>query len=532
MSQTNVKDMVAGATLNLSSGEVKDHLVSLGKDCPVLLSQSASHHFTTVSELGESIASLKAQVDSILNQLITQVEEQIVDIKSTIIALDHILPEDEMQNSQVVVMNTSRKNFLEAFASSDAMEGTTIGRDIRATHLHSQLRSTNCIHGIFPLFALGSTESQEAERHCKVLLNLAKMAQRNVFHVYFAVDIPKMVQDTRDINKPPLQKYSGLAENNCEITEWLTGYENSPFCRKLQSAPPNLLRRLTCLFNPYLGNTETLQLLYREQVGKPGCSQLLDKVPWVSPVAFMAQRLVRTYESMGWCGGLFGLSNSETRNPDYSNQHPELMQKGLSLSQQMGYRYGLTLYNFLSDGEGQRLIKNGFSPVQRQSSNNSEGIALLEAQTLLMPPKDFAEQITAEQFQGLSRERQGEYRQKALQKMYNYLGNCLLEDTVTRGIMLVCRQYVGQVSNSTQEQLKEAVKEYLTIFAGKPGASYEPYNTFTPALESYEISKLEIKGQTAFVEVKIKPAKVLRRVQLNIDMDPLSSDFKVNLPKK
>jgi hypothetical protein len=244
----------------------------------------------------------------------------------------------------------------------------------------------------------------------------------------------------------------------------------------------------------------------------------------------MAQRLVSNYERLGWCGGLFGLLNSAREIPGYSNPNQQLFQKGLSCAQDMDYRYGVTLYNFLLDREGQRLIDLGLTAIQRQtpSGTTDEWVCLTEAQTLMPQPDNFSEDMTAERFAKLSKLRQEEFMAKAAMKMYNYLGNCLIEDTVNRGVMLVCRKYIGSVGTGVEEDLRTVVREYMTIFAGKQGANYEPYNSFTPALESYEIKELAVRGQTAFVTVKIRPVPVLRKVQLMIDMDPLSFDVDVD----
>lgn len=532
MSSEEVKEKQKEATLDVKEAQTKDYLVPLADDCQQMLNPEQQRaHFENVGELSEAIAVTIGALDTIINALITQVEDQIVTLKTHIIAVDHILPEDELKNSQVVLMNTSKEEFLSAFADGDAMENTLIGKDIRNHHIHATLSSVTSIHGVFPLFPLGSSDPKEADEHYTVLSNLGKLANRNTFHVYFSVDVPRIATTIQGGQITPLERYSDLAAGrHKDIVEWMNDWENSPFYQKFKKeASPKLLRRVTALFNPYIGHTETLESNYLPGK-KPdeGYASLLDTMTWVPPSAFMAQRLVTNYERLGWCGGLFGLLNSAREIPGYNNPSPQLFQKGLCCTKEMDYRYGVTLYNFLMDREGQRLIDLGLTAIQRQTPNDQEWVCLTEAQTLLPQPENYSDNMDAPRFLKLSKLRQEEFRAKATQKMYNYLGNCLIEDTVNKGVILLCRKFIGQVGTGTEEDLRTVVTEYMTIFAGKQGANYEPFNAFMPALESYEIKELSVKGQTAFVTVKIRPVPVLRKVVLMIDMDPLSFDVDVD----
>lgn len=520
--------------LDAKEATTTHHMVKSGGDLPdacqhILNDDSTA--FDGVGDLTDAIANMISSVENIEQLIINQVEEQIVELKSAIVAVDHVLPEDELQNSQVILMNTSKENFIESFADSDAMENTEIGRDIRANHMHAYMSAVNAIHGIFPLFPLGSADEKEATEQYTALMNLTKLANRNTFHVYYSVDVARSAYTIKNGNKCPLEKLSDLNGRHTDINEWLNDYAESPFYQKIsKDASPALLRRMTAVFNPYLGHTETMSNFYRgDNPLDEDYAKLLDKAPWIPPSSFVAQRLVTNYEKLGWCGGLFGLLNSARQISDYSNPKPKLAQRGLSFTKEMDYRYGITLYNYLSDREGQRMIELGLTPLQRQIQGDEEWIALAEAQSLLPPPPNFDDNMNKEKFEQLSKVRQEEYRAKAAQKMYNYLGNGLLEDTVNRGLMLLCRKFIGSVGNGTEDNLRDVVKEFMTIFAGKPGSnSSAPYNSFTPALESYEIQELSVMGQTAFVTVKIRPVPALRKVVLFVDMDPLGFDIDVD----
>lgn len=522
-------------TKDIQESGVKDFpaptKVDIPDACKDILNPQQEDSFDNVSDLADCVQSLIDVLDSFENNIINQLEEQVLDLKSQILAVDHALPDDELQNSKIVLMNTSRENFLEAFADSDAMENTPIGRDIRARHIHATMAAVDSIHGVFPMFPLGSADPKEADEHYNVLMNLAKLANRNTFHVYYGIDIPRVAYKVQNGQKVPLEKYSQLMERHKDIQEWMNDYTESPFYQKMsKDGTPALLRRVSAIFNPYLGHTETLSNYYQGQ-DKTDDSYfgLLDKSAWINPVSFIAQRLVSNYEKLGWCGGLFGLLNTARQISDYQNPKPVLSQKGMSFSKEMDYRYGLTLFNFLSDREGQRLIELGLTPLQRQLKDDEEWLALAEAQSLLQAPENFDDDMNKEKFEQMSNTKQDEYRAKATQKMYNYLGNCLLEDTVNRGLMLVCRKFIGAVGNATEDDLRASVKDFMTIFAGKPGSNnMAPYKSFSPALENYEIKDLYVSGQTAFVTVKIRPVSVLRRVVLFVDMNPMGFDIDVD----
>lgn len=529
---------------DISEGETKDYMVpspeNFSKDAANMLEQSRENvSYHNVAELLEGIDVNIDLLDNMLDNLVDQTEEQILTLKSSVLAVDHILPDDKLKNSRVMLMNTSRDRFLQAFADPDGLAQTVIGRSIRGSNLHADLANCDCIHGVFPLFPLGSADAKESEEHYRSLINLARFAHRNTFHVYFEVDIPRIAYRLSEEGKiRPLEKYSQLLDRHRDIHQWLNDYQVSPFYRKFnQQAAPKWMRRITALFNPYLGGTETVESYYRRK-GEPTeeYTNLLDRTPWISPVAFMAQRLVANYELLGWCGGLFGLKNSARQIADYHNPKPKFRHNGLSFSRDMGYRYGLSLYNFLSEGEGQRIIELGLTPLQRQIRNGQEEwLALAEAQTLLPQPENFDDKMTPEMFKALSRLKQQEFLDKAQQKMYNYLGNCLLEDTICRGIMLLCQKFVGIVGakNKTQEDLRDAIKDYMTIFAGHPGfRDVEPYSTYEPAVEHYEIKECEIYGSTAYATVKVRPVKVLRKFVLFIDMDPLEFEIEAKIEPK
>jgi hypothetical protein len=528
------------ATLDIKEAECKDYLAPVTSHLPediheVLTKGQQGAHFCNVSELMESVNNTIDSLDNVLNKLLDQVEEQVLPLKTSIIAIDHMLPEDTLQNSKVILMNTSKQEFLNAFSDEAVMENTTIGKNIRASHIFANLASVNGIHGAFVMFPMGSADAMEADQHYNALINLGKLAHRNMFHVYFQVDIPRIAFQSKDGHVYPLEKPSSLMQGYQDIQEWMNAYRTSSFYRKLtQQANYKLLRRMTSLFNPYLGNTETLESFYRE--GKQPdekMSPLLDRVPWVSPVSFMGQQLIQNYEVLGWCGGLFGLRNTARQISDYYNPNPQLRNNGLSFSRDMGYRYGLTLYNYLSDRQGQGLIELGLTPLQRQIKNDEEEwLALAEAQTLLPQPENFNERLSKEEYEHMSKLKQQDFRDKATQKMYSYLGNCLMEDTISRGIILLCKKFIGTVGakQATVDNLREAVKDYLSIFAGHPGLrETAPYNTYEPALESFEIKEVSMAGSTATVNVKIKPVEALRKVALFVDTDPL--DFEVEVDK-
>ncbi len=541
MADVEEKNKIENATFEVKEAQTKDFLVPssspLPHDIESTMAQTSSVSLGKVSELIEAIDAKIEQLDLILNDLVDQTEEQILQLKSSILAVDHLLPEDRLENSKVILMNTSFEEFLSQFSDEESMEGTKIGYNIRASHIFSNLASVDGVHGVFLLYPMGSADAKEASEHYNALTNIARLANRNMFQVYYEVNIPKIAYKvTQDGKIQPLEKYSELMERHRDITQWINDYRSSAFYRKFnEGGNPKWLRRLTALFNPYVGNTETLESYYRcGKIPNDSFIPLIDRVPWISPVSVMAGRLVRNYERLGWCGGLFGLLNTARQIPEYANPSPQLLNNGLSFSQEMGYRYGLTLYNFLLDRQGQELMQLSLTPLQRQiRGSKEEWLAFIEAQTMLPQPENFDERTTPEQFKELSNLKKEEFLAKATQKMYNYLGNSLMEDTICRGIILLCKKFIGSVSGKekTVANLKETVKDYMTIFAGKPGLQgVDPYNTYEPALDYYEIKDINMSGSTASVTVSIRPVQALRKVVLLVDTNPL--DFELSVDQK
>lgn len=541
MAKVEEMNKTAAATLDVSEAQTKDFLVRratspLAQDIQSTMTKSPQVVLGKATELVEAIDAQINQLEMALDNLIDQIEEQILPLKSSILAVDHLLPEDRLENSKVVLMNTSFEQFLDQFSDEASMEGTQIGYNIRASHIFSNLASTNGIHGVFVMYPMGSADQREASIHYNVLTNLARLANRNMFQVYYGLDIPKIAYKVSDDGKvKPLTKYSELMDRHRDIKQWMNDYRSSPFHKKfVEGGNPKWLRRLTALFNPYLGATETLESYYRSsKAANESFIPLIDRVAWISPVSVMAGRLVQNYEKYGWCGGLFGLLNTARQIPEYANPNPQLLNNGLSFSREMGYRYGLTLYNYLLDRQGQELMELSLTPLQRQiRADQEEWLAFIEAQTMLPQPEKFDERTTPEQFKALSNLRKEEFLAKATQKMYNYLGNSLMEDTICRGIILLCKKFIGSVAgkDKTVNNLRDAVKDYMTIFAGKPGHSgVDPYNTFEPALESYDIKEISMSGSTATVTVTIRPVQALRKVVLLVDTNPL--DFELSVDK-
>lgn len=473
--------------------------------------------FGTLTDVKDFIGQSSQALDAIVTSIVDQVEDQIVELKSSILALNELLPLDPLQQSGVYVFNTTKQNFLSFLQDPDldTISSTPLGDFIRAIHIHADLVSAKSVNGVFVFFPLGSQDKDIAQEHASALANFTQLAHRHCFEIYFNVDNAQIYG---------CEKYSELPD---EITKWINQYKDSTFFKILTTdVAPYLRRRLCHVFNPYLVDSERLQEKFPQ--GHPPLEsdkELIDKCCWAPPVSLMAKRLIQNYEEMGWCGQLFGIATSIPLSA-YTNFNPKEEHTGRSFSAKFHHRYSLALWNFKSDLEFQKLRDTCLiTPLQRQcrpdphdNKRICEEIAFAEAQTMLPVPPSFRE-ITDTEYDKLAGIEKLKYDQDYNQKMFNSLGTALIEDTICRGLILMTRQFIGKTAEQTKEALKQWVDVYMSVFAGK-NLDVEPYNTFIPALRGYRITECSVSGQRAFVTVQILPNEFIRNIQLGVYLSP------------
>ena len=479
-----------------------------------------------INDIENTINLVSNNIQMTMNNIIDQVEKQVVNLKNSIIAIDQILPENDtsLKESAVILYNTKRENFLDQFKNNRTAAQSDIGRDILRCHLTAGQGNTDSIVGVFPLFPLGSYEQEEAKEHIKVVKSLSMMAQNYIFHTFFELDIPKLAFKATESGAVSLKQYSDLLDNTdySNIDYWAKIYKDSYFYSQIEKLDIDLKRRISFIANPFIGNTETLIKYCADNVHTN--KDVIDSANYISPLAFMAKKLISNYDKLGWCGGLFGLINTKHEISEYKNKNPEKRAKGISFGKNMGYRYGLTLYKNTLE-ELNELIKLGITPLTSEfiKSEGKEYLSFPEAQTIItlpdIPEKDkdkYRDDITEEEFKELDPETQKQVKAYAKMKQMQYLGNCLIEDTINKGIMLILRNYIGKVGkpDDLKSLLSSRVEEYMTIFRGKPGHNSEPFTTYEPAIEDYHIEKIMVAGQTAYCTIRILPAAVLRKFEL------------------
>lgn len=478
--------------------------------------QEESFKFNTVTDFIEALAGSRQMIESFITNLVDQVEDKIVDLKTSILSLNELLPLDPLQKSGVYVFNTTKQNFLKHLeeADLDALCNTPLGKAIRERHIHADLESTKAVHGVFVFFPLGHQDNAVATHHATALGHFCELAHRNCFQIYFNVDNPGIMGKER---------YSELPE---DINQWIREYYNSIFFKKLQKdIDPNYKRRLTHVFNPYLVDTERLQ--ERFPLGHPpkkADREIIDTCCWAPPVSLMAKRLIYNYERLGWCGQLFGIQ-SGLEVSSYRNDNPKEEHSGRSFSSSFHDKFSLTLWNYLCDREFEKLRDQCLiTPIQRQSVPDPrdkkriiEKVAFLEAQTMLPSPPGFRE-VLPEEYNALSGVEKEQYDDECQQRMFNALGTALIEDTICRGLILITRQFIGQTENQAKDRLKQWVDVYMSVFGGKKGMDIEAYN-FEPALLDYK-AECAVVGQRAFVKVRILPNQHIRNIQLAVYLKP------------
>ena len=473
--------------------------------------------FGTLTDVKDFIGQNIAALDTMVTNVVDQVEDQIIELKSSILALHELLPMDPLQKSGVYVFNTTKEYLIEFLKDPDldTISSTPLGVCIRAINIHADLVSEKSVHGVFLFFPLGSQDKSIAQEHASALANFTQLAHRHCFELYYNVDNAAIYG---------CEKYSELPD---DITKWINQYKDSTFYKILTTdMAPHLKRRLCHVFNPYLVDSERLQEKFPQ--GQPPLEhdkELIDKCCWAPPVSLMAKRLIGNYEEMGWCGQLFGIATSVPLS-SYTNLNPKPEHTGRSFSAKFHHKYSLTMWNFLSDLEFQKLRDMCLiTPLQRQCRPDPhddkriiEEIAFAEAQTMLPVPAGFREMTDAE-YDRLAGIEKAQYDRDYNQKMFNSLGTALIEDTICRGLILMTRQFIGKTADQTKEALKQWVDVYMSVFAGK-NMDVEPYNTFIPALRGYKITECSVSGQRAFVTVQILPNEFIRNIKLGVYLSP------------
>jgi len=466
--------------------------------------------FDKASDILNVLDDVDRKINDIVDDIVDQAEEQIIDLKVSILALEEMLPIESLTKSGVYAFNTTKERFLNHLQDNDmdVLSDSELGMSIREIHTNTNLIAGKSVHGAFIFFPLGSQEKTVATIHARALHNFAQLAHRNCFQIYFNVD------------NPAVYGKETLAELPDRIKDWIIEYQNSAFFMTMRNdIPPHLKRRLCHVFNPYMIDTETLEKRFpKDCPPRENDMEIIDKCCWAPPVAFLAKRLVLNYEQLGWCGQLFGV-DSMLSISSYRNPNPKTEEAGRCFTKRFQYRYAQTLWNYLNDLDFPKLRDDCLmTPLQRQIDDSGERIAILDAQTQLPQPPDFQEKNQIE-YKSLPSDEKQKYDYKCIQKMTNSLSTVLLEDTICRGLILITRRFIGIGAQQAEQELKTCVNEYLEIFTGKAQQASEKWD-YVPALKTYELLECGVSGQRASVSIRILPNEHIRNIRLGVLLSP------------
>jgi len=462
----------------------------------------------SLDDVENNILQAKNLLRAYQSKIIDQAEEQIIDLKTSILSLNETLPIDPLNNTGVHVFNTSKNKLLSALKTSKALNKSSLGTSINSSHIHYSLTAYKSIHGIFIFHRLG-----DSEEHAVALNNFASFAHKNCFQIYFNVDNASVLG---------LKKYSDLPE---QLSEWTKSYKKSKFFKKLSTIKPDHKRRLTNVFNDFIINTDRLERQFPEGSLPKYDEKFINKVCYAPPVSLMAKLLIKNFEELGWAGRIFG-HNSLMDIISYTNHHPSDSLFGRSFSTATNNKYSLTLWNYTNHSIPELRDNCRFTPLQRQpfvdpEKNITEKILFAEAQTLLEIPKDFINYKPSD-FEKIKGKKRSDHIKNARRAMFNSLTTALVEDMIFRGILLITYKYIGETETVVQGVFKHDIEDYMTVYCNKRKENETQYDKkiTIKALKNYEILDIGAKGDYAFVQLSISPNETIRRIEIEIDTPP------------
>ena len=123
--------------------------------------------FGTLTDVKDFISENIQVLDDTITNIVDQVEDQIIELKTSILSLNELLPMDPLKQSGVYVFNTTKNQMIEYLKDPelDTISSTPLGDFIRSIHIHADLVSEKAVHGIFIFFPLGSLDKSIAQEH-------------------------------------------------------------------------------------------------------------------------------------------------------------------------------------------------------------------------------------------------------------------------------------------------------------------------------------------------------------------------------
>jgi len=468
-----------------------------------------------VQDILQYLIEVKGSLMDCRSKIVDQVEKQVKELKSSILALNEALPVDKLMETAIIVYNTSRDKFLEQLLDEQVLLESKLADSINQSHIHKNLVSKNSLHGLFIFFRLGHVNKAESIKHANALTFLASYAHKNCFHIYFNVDSAAVIG---------LKSYSKLPDR---INDWVREYKKSAFFNALKKIKPDYKRRLSNIFNDYIINTDLLEKKF--QVGsRLRCydKTLIDEVCFAPPVSIMAKILIKNFEELGFSGKLYG-QRSALSIDSYNNFSPSQNSTKRCLSEN---QYTLTLWNYDLLYLPKLTKDCQLTPLQRQlfidgdNETIKEKLSFTEAQTLLEYPNGFKNLKPSDLKKAIEggKIKKDKYFEEARQAMFNSLTTALVQDMIERGLIILTYAYVGEPESVVQENFEQDVIEFMTIYCNMEKDGGYAFDAGQPikALKDYDIIEIGAEGDTAFVRISISPNETIRKIYIEIDTPP------------
>lgn len=462
-----------------SSFSMKDYL----KIKPI---EGDTQAISTSNDLLSALQRHINRLNEVADSVIDQVEKQIADLKGRYRGLEHTLPELDFEVSRMTILDLDQEALFDSLVGD--MESirtlTELGTAAISNNCFAGLLTNRSLVGMYVDIPFGSNDPNQHAKEMRALTNLAELAHQNICQVFLSTD-PRQVMG--------VENFSELPDNLQDLMEQ---YQLGKMYKGLRDMDTRHQRRICNTFNYFLSDTERLaDRFHKNYQPSAGDTNFLDQSAWVSSVFAMCKQISQNFDRYGWGHHIMG-KNAIQSVPTYQNYMPIFHQRGLSLGSNLNHRYTMTLYDLLAPDDTETLVKLGFSPLQRQvledGKHMEEYIAFTEAQTLLERDDDEESDLN----------------------FYNYLGNSLLEDSITRDLVLIMRNFIGSYGSSQENEprMKDTLEDFLNKLIQPQGSAQ-----ITNPLEDYKIERCAIVGQTAKIKIKVLPLKVIRKVQIELE---------------